>query len=208
MSVMNKISGYAGLSKLLGRSASGEPAVASQAALPGDPADPADEPSGDTTEVVPDQSDPTPDDVHVDPAADPVPDDVDGDGASANTDSADYRAGVDATNRRWATVFASEHARNNMELATDLLAGPTDATEIVRMCERHGGKQAAQPSTVQRLLDATPKPKVNAQQPHEPATDGAAARKKAAHNTNARLAGGRRGSAGRRAREAAGNKSA
>ena len=73
---------------------------------------------------------------------------------AANAASADYRAGFDAAQSRWAAVLLSDHARANLELATDLLAETDmEPKAIVGMCERH----KASGSTALRLLDQTPK---------------------------------------------------
>jgi hypothetical protein len=109
-------------------------------------------------------------------------------GTQANTGSADYRAGVTATNGRWAAVFASPAARSSLELATDLLADTNMApSAIVSMCERHKTGTGAPGK-----LASTPRPNLGGatgagqQGGGDPAKS---ARKSAAERVNARLGG-------------------
>ena len=189
---------FHGLKRLVAKAGLSPRPGANADPAPADPVDDEDDEDGEDAALAPDPADPAPAPDPVDPVpADPVvpADDEDDEPAdpapAADTTSTDYRAGVTATNGRWAAVFASEHARANLELATDLLADTTmKPSAIIGMCERH--KAGTKPGL--QSLASTPRPNLGG------ATAGAggaaaggdpgkAARSGAAARANARVAG-------------------
>jgi hypothetical protein len=117
----------------------------------------------------------------------------------ANTNSPDFRAGEAAANTRWATVLMSEAARNNLEMATDLMAKGMSASDVVEMCETHGGSKGGK-NAAQQLLERTPKPNLGAggDGGEQNADAGKAARDAAAKSVNRTLSAPK-GAATRRA---------
>jgi hypothetical protein len=116
------------------------------------------------------------------PAADAPP--------AAGNRSADYQAGVDATNRRWAGILTNESCLSNMTLAVSLmLRTDFSAEEIAEHCGMAvGGDPAAL-----ALLDRAPKPKIGTDAKGEGKdgaddSDGDKARKSAVASVNARRA--------------------
>ncbi len=112
----------------------------------------------------------------------------DGGAAAANTASADYRAGVAATEARWAAVLVSPAAQGNLELATDLLAdSQMSSARIIQMCEQH----KAPVNAGKDLLARTPRPAIGADEGGAAPDAAQTARKTAAARVNASKTGGK-----------------